>query len=122
MSEYGMDFAAHTITHPRLTELADVKIEAELRESKGLIEEKLKRRVTACCYPYGDYDDRVMEIAKRCGFECACSMDYGVRNTPASLFRLKRLAIGPHTSLAYLKFIFSGFYDINLHRKSLMRK
>jgi peptidoglycan/xylan/chitin deacetylase (PgdA/CDA1 family) len=115
----GISFGTHTVSHPYMTELTDKEITYEILECKKLIEQKLGGPITSFCYPYGDYDERVLNIVKKNGFEAACSVDWGVKNNLKSLFALKRLTIGPVTTLSYLKFIFSGFYDLNLIRKRL---
>ena len=56
---------SHTKTHPYLTSISDEKIKEEFRESNIILYNITKREVTSIAYPYGYYDDRVINIAKR---------------------------------------------------------
>ncbi|MGA1840811.1 MAG: polysaccharide deacetylase family protein [bacterium] len=117
----GISFGAHTVNHPHMTQLTDNDIKYEILECKKLMEQRLENPITSFCYPYGDYDERVLNIVRKMGFRAACSVEWGVKNDLRSLFALKRVTIGPETTLSYLKFIFSGFYDMNLTRKRLFK-
>jgi peptidoglycan/xylan/chitin deacetylase (PgdA/CDA1 family) len=117
----GISFGVHTVNHPYMTELTDKEMTYEILECKKLLEQKIEKPMTFFCYPYGDYDERVLNMVKKNGFHAACSVDWGVKNNLRSLFALKRVTIGPVTTLSYVKFIFSGFYDLNLTRKRLFK-
>ena len=56
---------SHTKTHPYLTSISDEKIKEEFRESNIILYNITKREVTSVAYPYGYYDDRVINVAKR---------------------------------------------------------
>jgi peptidoglycan/xylan/chitin deacetylase (PgdA/CDA1 family) len=72
MHHWGVEIGAHTCTHPDLTRLPTEKIQAELCDSKAIIEDMLGAAVRSFAYPYGRYDRRSQEIAQQC-FQCACS-------------------------------------------------
>ena len=122
MSGDGITFGAHTITHPHLTGLSNDQIEMEICKSRDLIKEKLGKKVTSFCYPYEDFDERVMNIVKKCDFDSACSGSLGVKNDINTLFSLKRIPIWPETTLSYFRFAFSGFYDFLIKRKKLLKQ
>jgi len=71
MSRAGIEFGAHTVTHPLLTYEDDATIGHELLESKRTLEEKLNQPVSAFAYPGGDWDDRVRGLVARAGYTCA---------------------------------------------------
>ena len=56
---------SHTMTHPILSKLSDAEIEAELRESRRMLEEKLDRSVDYFAYPNSDTDRRAVAAARR---------------------------------------------------------
>ena len=69
----GWEIGAHTITHPRLTQLDDVALEHELRESREECERQIGVPCRTIAYPYGDVDDRVAAAASRLGYDAgAC--------------------------------------------------
>jgi peptidoglycan/xylan/chitin deacetylase (PgdA/CDA1 family) len=59
---------SHTMTHPKLTELADEPLRRELRESKARLEQILGRAVDELAYPHGDHDERVDAAATSAGY------------------------------------------------------
>ena len=65
----GHGVHSHSRTHPRLTALTPSQIEDELKGSKDDLEAALGQVVTQFSIPGGAYDDRVVEIAKRAGYE-----------------------------------------------------
>jgi peptidoglycan/xylan/chitin deacetylase (PgdA/CDA1 family) len=95
MSRAGIEIGAHTLTHPRLTRLADEELAAEISGSKQRIEAEIRRPVTSFCYPNGapaDYDDRVADAVRRAGFDCAVVAHFDGRR--GDRFRLRRLGVG----------------------------
>lgn len=90
MQRYGIDFGAHTLTHPDLTRLSLKQAEREICESKAIIEEALGISVLSFAYPYGRYDDRCREIVMR-HYVCACSDRLGMVDTRTDLYCLERV-------------------------------
>jgi peptidoglycan/xylan/chitin deacetylase (PgdA/CDA1 family) len=56
---------SHTLTHPILPSLSAAQIEAELRESRRMIEGKLARPADFFSYPNGDVDERTLSAVRR---------------------------------------------------------
>ncbi|HSO75661.1 MAG TPA: polysaccharide deacetylase family protein [Blastocatellia bacterium] len=83
-------FGAHTLTHPDLTTLPADRVEAEVRDSKSIIEDALSAPVASFAYPFGRYDERSREIASR-HFECACSDRLGLITAKSDAFALERV-------------------------------
>ncbi|MEM1329463.1 MAG: polysaccharide deacetylase family protein [Planctomycetota bacterium] len=59
---------SHTVSHPRLAELDESAIRAELTESKRRLDELLARGVDELALPHGSVDERVLKIAGECGY------------------------------------------------------
>lgn len=72
MGRHGIEFGAHTLTHPDLTRLPEREIERQLVESKRRLEDALSLPVRSFAYPFGRHDRRSREIARR-HFEAALS-------------------------------------------------
>ena len=64
----GWEIGSHTATHPRLTQVGDAQLEAELRRSREALEARLGRPCPSIAYPYGDVDDRVARAARAAGY------------------------------------------------------
>ena len=90
MHGYGLEFGAHTLTHPDLTRLPSNQVEYEIRDSKAVIEEALGVPVPSFAYPYGRYDDRCRDIVSR-HFACACSDRLGLVRPSSDLGRLEEV-------------------------------
>jgi len=68
LSERGWEIGSHTVSHPRLTQLDDRDLAAELGESKQACEEALGAPCGSIAYPYGDVDERVVRAARAAGY------------------------------------------------------
>ena len=84
----GHEIGAHTLTHPRLTELAADRARDEIREGKDEIEDCIGRRVTSFCYPYGDYADEHPAMVRAAGFTIARTVERFCTAPPVDLFRM----------------------------------
>jgi peptidoglycan/xylan/chitin deacetylase (PgdA/CDA1 family) len=90
LSNCGIEFAAHSKTHPDLTKLTAKEAEREILESKLAIEERLGVSVTDFAYPYGKYNSVVKQLAKR-HFKRAYSTRLGKVRFSDDPFSLKRV-------------------------------
>jgi peptidoglycan/xylan/chitin deacetylase (PgdA/CDA1 family) len=63
--ENGFEVCSHTMTHQNLTKLDNFTLQAELEKSKEWIEINELGNATLLSYPYGEYDERVKEFAKK---------------------------------------------------------
>jgi peptidoglycan/xylan/chitin deacetylase (PgdA/CDA1 family) len=64
----GIEFGSHSATHPDLRALDDEELQYELFGSKRFLEEKLGRPVKYVSYPFGRYDERVIQFSRKAGF------------------------------------------------------
>jgi peptidoglycan/xylan/chitin deacetylase (PgdA/CDA1 family) len=95
-----IDIQSHTHTHQRWDKVyPDHKermktINEELKISKEIIEEKLKKKCDALCWPWGKYNDEYVEAAKSSGYKLLFTTEKGA-NTPATgTWKIKRIVIG----------------------------
>jgi hypothetical protein len=98
MAKNRIDFGAHTMTHPRLSELGARDAAFEIAESKHMIERRLGAEVFSFAYPYGsskDFNDETVSLVKDAGFGCAVSFRHGLVNRPVKgdhLYMLPRIS------------------------------
>jgi len=116
MSDHGMDFGSHTLTHPLLENLNVKKLKDEIVGSKVAIEQALGRPVEFFSYPYGKFNEEVVKIVEQAKFLGACTADSGVANAYNERYLLKRLGV---RSLLDVKLYFSrGFnWYLGLRRR-----
>jgi peptidoglycan/xylan/chitin deacetylase (PgdA/CDA1 family) len=62
------EIGSHTLTHRRLSALDDAELERELLESRAAVARHVSS-CTAISYPWGEVDPRVVDAARRAGYE-----------------------------------------------------
>jgi len=62
-----ISIGTHTHTHPRLADIDSHAVEAELRDSKKMLESLINREVINLAFPHGSYNKEVSAIARECG-------------------------------------------------------
>jgi peptidoglycan/xylan/chitin deacetylase (PgdA/CDA1 family) len=75
LASAGWEIGSHSRTHPHLTALEEEALADELGGSRRDCERRLGRPCRSLAYPYGDVDDRVIEAARRAGYEVAGGFD-----------------------------------------------
>lgn len=90
MSEAGMAFGSHTLSHPHLTDLSDEDLKREVEESKKALEENLGRPVNFISYPGGNYNERVIEAVKAAGYKGALGVYKIINQMPKYCWSIRR--------------------------------
>jgi peptidoglycan/xylan/chitin deacetylase (PgdA/CDA1 family) len=111
----GIEVGCHSATHVRLTE-AQTELDYEILQSKAFLERTISKPVTAFCYPYGIYDDRVLNFVRRAGFSSATTMIRGRATDHDDRYQLPRIPVTWHT-LPHLFMIklFTNYEDRRRH-------
>ncbi len=84
-----IEIGAHTMTHPRLSILTKEKQEYEITESKKLLKEIIRNDIKSFAYPFGDFNNETMEIAKN-NFKQTCSTKAGSTDKKTNISLLPR--------------------------------
>lgn len=87
----GHEIGSHTLTHPWLTRLPAPQAREEIRASKHKLEDTFGLPIRHFCYPYGDWNVAIRDLAIEAGYATACTVDFGVndaRTHPCELCRL----------------------------------
>lgn len=101
MQDSGLvSIEAHTVSHNRLATLSASRIETELADSKAYIKQHFDKDSTVLCYPYGSYNNTVIDIAKKY-YDYALAMDGGVYDTKKhkNLYEIPRIYANRSMSL-----------------------
>src|SRR5262249_42036830 len=91
-SEQGIEFGAHSRTHPDLRDLSTAELDWQLQGSKEDLANMLNRPVTSFAYPFGLYNDRVRKAASLL-FDCAFSCHMGLNSSGTELHQLRRTLV-----------------------------
>lgn len=85
-----ISIGAHCVTHPSLPSLSADEQRREIGQSRKTLEALTGQPIRRLAYPFGDYDERSVEIARDLGFDYAVSVETGSLGDPAARFRLPR--------------------------------
>ena len=90
MHKYGIEFGAHTATHPDLTKIPLAQAEREIVDSKTSIQDRLGAEVATFAYPYGTFNAEIKRVVSTqfCG---ACSTRLGWAQIGCDPFSLRRI-------------------------------
>lgn len=92
LSDWGMSIQSHGLDHKFLTECDDVELKKQLQLSKELIEENISKKVTLLAPPGGRYDQRIIDVAKSCGYKFILMSEPGHINSMDE-FLIPRMAV-----------------------------
>ena len=107
MQKGGVDFGAHTMTHPVVSRLQTEDLRRELSESKRLIEQRLNSPVDSFAFPFGkslDCGYGINHILTSCGFRSAMTSIVGINEPGVDLFRIRRLGVESSPNIAHFAF------------------
>jgi peptidoglycan/xylan/chitin deacetylase (PgdA/CDA1 family) len=88
----GWEVGSHTQTHPRLPELPDGELMAELSGSRRACEERLGMPCRSIAYPYGAVNQRVVDATAAAGYSFAAGLPGSFR-TPFAPLRWPRVGV-----------------------------
>ena len=98
----GIEIGSHGATHRALPSVSDAELDDEVRGSKAALEAVTGTPVVSFCYPYGAFDDRVVEAVRAAGYRVATVIRGGISPDLADPLRLKRIAVrGTNTLLDF---------------------
>jgi peptidoglycan/xylan/chitin deacetylase (PgdA/CDA1 family) len=108
----GMEIGSHTENHINLIDCNNKIAFNEINQSKINLEKTFKIKVAHFCYPYGNFDNRLLSIVKKVGYETATSTLRGRSSVDDPILALPRVKITHHTlpHLFLLK-LFSKYED-----------
>lgn len=89
-----VDIGAHTVTHPRLTDLPSEHQLDEIRGSVRQLAEYIDRGVTLFSYPFGAHDETTVACAREAELACACTTESRGIDSTTDPYRLPRLYVG----------------------------
>ena len=92
-----IEFGAHTVSHPRLTELSMTQSVDEIKNSILTLEQKIGKPVKIFAYPFGtreDFSSAIIETVKQSGCVCAFTTIHGMNRMSTNPFVLKRIEAG----------------------------
>jgi peptidoglycan/xylan/chitin deacetylase (PgdA/CDA1 family) len=104
----GIEFAAHSHTHPQFDRLPEPVLREELTRSKLEIEDRLGMPVTGVAYPFGYFNDTVKEVALHLAYGYGCAVRNAMAGAGSELFALPRLTVARSTTMSVFRRLVRG--------------
>jgi peptidoglycan/xylan/chitin deacetylase (PgdA/CDA1 family) len=73
-ADAGFEVGSHGKHHVPLTALSASLLTEEIEGSRRILQEVSEQAVTGFCYPYGEFDSRVVRAVQAAGYEYACAI------------------------------------------------
>jgi peptidoglycan/xylan/chitin deacetylase (PgdA/CDA1 family)/SAM-dependent methyltransferase len=94
----GVRFGSHMASHSHLMALSSREIVLEAVRSRALIARALGTECLSIAAPFGEVDDRFVDIAARCGFTAGLTTEPGFARLSSHPLRLPRIEVtGTHS-------------------------
>lgn len=117
LSQRGILFGSHTVTHPQLRDLRRAAINEELANSKKTIEEKLGCAVDSFAYPYAfpqadtDFTKMLRDSLRQVGYQNGVCTIVGRANRRSDSLFMERLPVNSCDDAALFAAKLAGAYD-----------
>jgi peptidoglycan/xylan/chitin deacetylase (PgdA/CDA1 family) len=92
MSQNGIEFGSHSLTHLLLNQASPSEVEKEVRESKSFIENLVQKSCETFAYPAGFFTETAKKAVAEAGYTAAFTTVYGSADD-RDLYELNRTEI-----------------------------
>ena len=89
----GNRIGSHTLSHPHLQRIPLTRAREEIQSSKRKLEDLFGTAVEDFCYPYGHYNEAVVELVREAGYLTACTTRFGLNQSTSPALELNRLIV-----------------------------
>jgi peptidoglycan/xylan/chitin deacetylase (PgdA/CDA1 family) len=103
-----VELGAHSVTHPHLDELSAAEINREVCVSKVSLEHLLRRPVETFAYPFGSYDQRVIQAVIGAGFKSAVAVKNALSHSGDDPWAIARWTVRRSTPPEQLALVLAG--------------
>jgi len=99
----GATIGSHGHAHTHLAKMSPQDVTSDLKHSKDWLEQIIQKPVTMLSYPHGSYNDVVVRIASKIGFEFAATSRWGVFEVDTKKLEIPRIDIWSQDSRKVLQ-------------------
>jgi glycosyltransferase involved in cell wall biosynthesis len=89
----GVQFGVHSRTHISLPSASEEELCKEIVGTRVELEGKLGVPIRFFAFPFGEYNEKAIEVVVNSGFEASLTVDEGVNAPNTSLYKLRRKVI-----------------------------
>lgn len=110
----------HTLSHPKLAKLPRADAGREIHESRRVLQEILGTTPTLFAYPYGNFSDETVGLAREAGFVGAVTVEEGTVGPATDPLRLPRNSVDRTTTFEQFRGKVSRTIDRYMALKTLL--
>ena len=112
----GVTIGAHSHSHPHFPEMSIDEVKQEIETSNKIFLKELGKIPSLFAYPYGEADERIINLLKEYKFKVAFGQHSGVINETSNMYYLPRFSLNEkYSEIERVKFAASakglGVYD-----------
>ena len=93
MYQAGMEIGSHTRSHARLTELGPDTLRREIIDSRSELADKSGCPIDTFAYPFGAFNDAVVDVVREAGYKAACSTRSGWAMAGGDIMTIRRVTV-----------------------------
>jgi GT2 family glycosyltransferase/peptidoglycan/xylan/chitin deacetylase (PgdA/CDA1 family) len=117
----GFEILSHTISHSALTRVDDDRLQEELVDSQRELRRMIDREIVGISYPYGEYDSRVCDAARRAGYKFGFTVEPQMVNHSIDNLSIGRFSVSPKDGLFKFRLKVHGSYQAERYLRGLKR-
>jgi peptidoglycan/xylan/chitin deacetylase (PgdA/CDA1 family) len=121
LSNEGIEIGSHTLHHTDLKNVLSEVAKKEFNLSKSILEEITGKEVVSFSFPYGSYNDELINLAFDCGYSFVYTTQPDIISLPIKRKVFGRISVDPDDGLIELKLKAAGAYSW-LPRASKLKK
>jgi peptidoglycan/xylan/chitin deacetylase (PgdA/CDA1 family) len=95
LPEALVTIGSHTLTHPMLTQIEEARAREEIVNSRSKLEQILNRNVAVFSFPFGDFNDRLVDICREAGYKYVFTTLPGFAFSRGDEFVVGRVRVDP---------------------------
>ena len=103
LARLGHEIGAHTISHPKLTEISLEAARKEIQESKKILQELTGDKLSSFAYPKGCFSHDLKTIVAECGFSYAVITSDKLLSEPIDWLAIPRVGVFRSLDMAAFK-------------------
>ncbi len=111
LSDQGIEIASHTLHHADLRNVHSDVAKEELRLSKPILEEITGKEVKSFSFPYGSYNDDLINLAFDCGYSFIYTTEPEIISLPIKRKVFGRVDVDPDDSFLEFRLKAAGAYS-----------
>ena len=90
---YGMEIGSHSLSHPKLNKISLSTLKKEIFDSKTRLENSHGIEISSFCFPKGRYNNTVLDLVEKAGFQGACTTVPGFYSSSENRFECGRFLV-----------------------------